>query len=533
MHRTRRSCSLRRATATLTVMFVVMMSIPLWADVVKLRRLMTDETGDFVVFFSVLDSNRDPVSDPAEIPLSGIKLEAGDQLAELEQLELDSATIETLQSYQVPFRVFVLIPDTDLFNGSEVDAVWPDESGLRSSLTEAMQMLPERSDIRLHVGVYNRDVTWLPEYNTTQVDELRATLLSADYAEPPTTLDSRVEDPFGAIDSTYRNRLRRQSRPPGGDDFVYFFIMVTSSQAQVDITQEFNESIEEFRQVFDNNDMADVIPMILVYDPFASDDIYVSGGEHLRFAQGLTPDRGTYRLAGNPDQAERALSQMFDEIGSSFILRFNNSGLEGDRNYYFRLKVTPQGGEETESNSMLAHVNARDTNYVKWIIIGGAILFGLLLFLILLVWIVRRPKKEKKEENVEAVPVEQPEQCVQCGRLLRKDIQYCPHCAAEPNHGLLRALEGPDSGWTFFIRQNITELGRGVALYQNQIVVKEDPGVSKKHLKISVQEGQRYLVEDNSSQGTFIDGKRVQQQFLRNGDVIAIGTSTKLKFTIS
>ena len=183
--------------ATLTVISVVMMAMPLWADIVKLRRLTNDEQGDFVVLFSVLDGNRDPVSDRADIPITGIKLEAGEQLAELQQLDLDDAEIQTLQTYPVPFRIFVLIPDTRLFNGVVGDVTWPDASRLRSSLTESLGTLPQRSDIRIQIGVYNSDVTWLPEYNTTQLQELSTTLLSEDYAEPPDTLDAATEDPFG------------------------------------------------------------------------------------------------------------------------------------------------------------------------------------------------------------------------------------------------------------------------------------------------------------------------------------------------
>ncbi|MCA9562378.1 MAG: FHA domain-containing protein, partial [Myxococcales bacterium] len=41
-------------------------------------------------------------------------------------------------------------------------------------------------------------------------------------------------------------------------------------------------------------------------------------------------------------------------------------------------------------------------------------------------------------------------------------------------------------------------------------------------------------IEDlKSSNGTFIEGSRVQRQYLKNGDTIVLGAGTKLKFTIS
>lgn len=63
-------------------------------------------------------------------------------------------------------------------------------------------------------------------------------------------------------------------------------------------------------------------------------------------------------------------------------------------------------------------------------------------------------------------------------------------------------------------------LGRG---NDNEIVIK-DPYISKKHLKIIEDEGNYYLEDLNSANGTYINGDRIMDVVeLANGDRIKIG----------
>lgn len=57
----------------------------------------------------------------------------------------------------------------------------------------------------------------------------------------------------------------------------------------------------------------------------------------------------------------------------------------------------------------------------------------------------------------------------------------------------------------------------------NDIVI-EDAFVSRKHLRISLQANGEYLLEDlGSTNGTFVNGNRVQQKILSSNDVVKIG----------
>ncbi|NLW23046.1 MAG: FHA domain-containing protein [Tissierellia bacterium] len=72
----------------------------------------------------------------------------------------------------------------------------------------------------------------------------------------------------------------------------------------------------------------------------------------------------------------------------------------------------------------------------------------------------------------------------------------------------------------YYILDDEVSIGRG---NDNKIVIK-DPYVSKKHLKIVKDEGNYYLVDLNSANGTFLNGDRIMDVVeLKNGDRIRVG----------
>jgi pSer/pThr/pTyr-binding forkhead associated (FHA) protein len=65
----------------------------------------------------------------------------------------------------------------------------------------------------------------------------------------------------------------------------------------------------------------------------------------------------------------------------------------------------------------------------------------------------------------------------------------------------------------------ITHLGRGFgATFQ-----LEDPGVSRRHAIVVQRRGSVRLLDDRSANGTWVNGRRVFEAELRDGDVIAVG----------
>jgi pSer/pThr/pTyr-binding forkhead associated (FHA) protein len=92
----------------------------------------------------------------------------------------------------------------------------------------------------------------------------------------------------------------------------------------------------------------------------------------------------------------------------------------------------------------------------------------------------------------------------------------------------LRITEGPLAGGFFRNWESPLTIGRGL----NNNVVLVDDAVSTAHAQI-VQEGQDYFIEDlKSSNGTFLDGVKVQKTKLSNGQKIKVGVSTLVFETV-
>jgi pSer/pThr/pTyr-binding forkhead associated (FHA) protein len=75
------------------------------------------------------------------------------------------------------------------------------------------------------------------------------------------------------------------------------------------------------------------------------------------------------------------------------------------------------------------------------------------------------------------------------------------------------------SGHMRQITSNVTVLGRGV----DADVVVDDAGVSRKHAEIHTDGRQVWVVDLGSTNGTFVDGERVQTGELRDGSRITLG----------
>jgi pSer/pThr/pTyr-binding forkhead associated (FHA) protein len=86
----------------------------------------------------------------------------------------------------------------------------------------------------------------------------------------------------------------------------------------------------------------------------------------------------------------------------------------------------------------------------------------------------------------------------------------------------LRITEGPLAGGSFRNWESPLTIGRGLS---NNVVLVDD-AISTAHAQV-VQEGNDYYIEDlKSSNGTFLDGVKVQKNKLSNGQKIKLGVST-------
>ena len=82
----------------------------------------------------------------------------------------------------------------------------------------------------------------------------------------------------------------------------------------------------------------------------------------------------------------------------------------------------------------------------------------------------------------------------------------------------VRIVEGPGAGSDYEFEEAVI-LGR---LDSNDVPI-HDPKSSREHAKIYKQGGKFAVVDLNSSNGTFVNGKQVTKQVLEHGDRISIG----------
>jgi pSer/pThr/pTyr-binding forkhead associated (FHA) protein len=69
------------------------------------------------------------------------------------------------------------------------------------------------------------------------------------------------------------------------------------------------------------------------------------------------------------------------------------------------------------------------------------------------------------------------------------------------------------------IMGTVTRLGRSLSAD----VEVDDPSVSRRHALIVRQDGQTFLLDDGSRNGTWHNGLRIDRVLLRDGDEIALG----------
>jgi two-component system, cell cycle response regulator len=91
----------------------------------------------------------------------------------------------------------------------------------------------------------------------------------------------------------------------------------------------------------------------------------------------------------------------------------------------------------------------------------------------------------------------------------------------------LVAIAGPALGKYFDLGEE-TIIGRSS---EAQVVIVDD-GISRQHAKIEHRGADHVLYDLGSTNGVFVNGKRVQKQVLVDGDRIRCGSTTVLKFSL-
>ena len=99
--------------------------------------------------------------------------------------------------------------------------------------------------------------------------------------------------------------------------------------------------------------------------------------------------------------------------------------------------------------------------------------------------------------------------------------------AKSRDRAYLIVLSGQKLGQMFRIEQAETLIGRA----ENVAISFPDDSISRRHAKITQGEGEPWIEDLRSANGTIINGERIDRAVLRDGDKIRIGRTVILKFT--
>jgi serine/threonine protein kinase len=92
----------------------------------------------------------------------------------------------------------------------------------------------------------------------------------------------------------------------------------------------------------------------------------------------------------------------------------------------------------------------------------------------------------------------------------------------------LRVIAGPDTGQFFRLFENYPVLlGRS----RHAFSPLKDLQISRVHCEVELEDGQVHVTDMESSSGTFLNGKQIHEEYLKDGDVLQIG-QTQLQLRI-
>jgi two-component system, cell cycle response regulator len=104
-----------------------------------------------------------------------------------------------------------------------------------------------------------------------------------------------------------------------------------------------------------------------------------------------------------------------------------------------------------------------------------------------------------------------------------------PVAGKQTVRAILTVISGASSGRVHSIGDGVTLIGRG----REAQLRFDDAGVSRNHARVSFLGASRYVLEDlDSTNGTFVGGKRIERAELESGNRVNIGPHVTVSFSI-
>ena len=239
---------------------------------------------------------------------------------------------------------------------------------------------------------------------------------------------------------------------------------------------------------------------------------------------------GLYLDARASGQLSEVYARIFEHLKTLYVLSFKASMIRADgQPHSLGVRVVAQGSEaRAERRSfdapLIAATAPAATVVVRsprpwWPYWAAALIVLTVIGIVgLIVW--------RRRDAVAEVT------CAACGKVVEPGASQCRYCSAKvppvaPRGRLVvRSNDGRGSEYPLTASVNVIGVGE-----ENQVVLK-GAGIARQHAGISINNKQYELTDYGSEIGTYVNGVRVSQRFLRNKDVVKIG-ETELVFEMA
>jgi hypothetical protein len=227
--------------------------------------------------------------------------------------------------------------------------------------------------------------------------------------------------------------------------------------------------------------------------------------DNLRYLKEIAvKTEGAYREIGPKEWVNipDIFAGLAEEIKKQYVITFKSEELESGRPLKFRV-VAKTGGRTLEAEyAKDVKLDDKPFNWMKivWIAVG---VIGGLVFLFVIIKLIVFLKNRQ--------PAQQEEQVV----------EY-----TGPSKGRLTITTGPHAGEEYHLTKDLTTIGK---MQGNDIVLNRDDSTSKRHAGIKIDDMRYELADFGSTNGTFVNGRKINKQFLRDGDRIKLG-ETEMAF---
>lgn len=239
------------------------------------------------------------------------------------------------------------------------------------------------------------------------------------------------------------------------------------------------------------------------------------GGEDLdQLQQLVTGSLGAdfgYVDAPGAEDFNKGFVRIKDLLGKQYVVEWKADDIKADKKTY-PLEIAVEVGD-----AKLRASGEVETPYIKSYTTLIVLLVSVLLLAAIgvVVFIKTRP---------EPVPVVM---CPVCRQEQMPDWDVCLFCLKVAK-ATLKGSKGPSAGKTYPLVGKTVKIGKGP---ENMIRIP-DPTVSTNHAGIQINGTHFEIVDLGSSNGTFVNGKKVERRALRNGDVLTLG-QTEMRFESS